>query len=93
VIFSVPHGYSMPASAQLLEHLERQENCEVRDVRWKRPGFGNLAEVGIPVRLETIEFVVMSSYSDILIYRRSGNKARFYDFCESVRQMEFTDAT
>jgi len=93
VIFSVSHGYSMPTAAQLLEHLERQENCEVRDVSWKRPGYGNLAEVGIPVRLETIEFVVMSSYSDILIYRRSGNKARFYDFCESVRQMEFSDAT
>jgi hypothetical protein len=93
VIFSVPHGYSMPAAAQLLEHLERQENCEIRDASWKRPGYGNLVEVGIPVRLGTIEFAVMSSYEDILIYRRSGNKAKFYDFCESVRQMEFSDAT
>ena len=93
VIFSVPHGYSMPVAVQLLEHLERQENCEIADVSWKRPGYGKLVEVGIPVRLGTIEFAVMSSYGDILIYRRAGNKATFYDFCESVRQMEFSDAT
>jgi hypothetical protein len=35
----------------------------------------------------------MSSYGDILIYRKSGNKAKFYEFCDSVRQMEFSDAT
>jgi hypothetical protein len=93
VIFSVPHGYSMPAAVQLLEHLEGQENCEIRDASWKRPDYGNLVEVGIPVRLGTIEFAVMSRYEEILIYRRSGNKAKFYDFCESVRQMEFGDAT
>jgi hypothetical protein len=83
----------MPAAARLLEHLERQENCEIRDASWKRPGYGNLVEVGIPVRLGTIEFAVMSSYEEILICRRSGNKATFYNFCESVGQMEFTDAT
>ncbi len=83
----------MPAAAQLLEHLERQENCKISDASWKRPGYGNLVEVGIPVRLGTIEFAIMSSYGDILIYRRSGNKAEFYDFCESLRQMEFSDAT
>jgi hypothetical protein len=83
----------MPAATQLLDRLERQENCEIRDVSWKRPDYGNLVEVGIPVRLGTIEFAVMSSYEEIFIYRRSGNKAKFYDFCESVRQMEFSDAT
>lgn len=89
MIFAVPRGYSMPAAARLLEHLERQENCEIWDASWKRPDYGNPVEVGIPVRLGTIEFAVMSSYGDILICRRTGNKAAFYDFCESVRQMEF----
>jgi hypothetical protein len=93
VIFSVPHGYSMPLAVQLLEHLERQQNCAIADVSWKRPGYGKLVEVDIPARLGTIEFAVMSSYGDILIYRRTGNKAAFYDFCESVRQMEFRDGT
>ena len=89
VIFSVSNGYSMPAAAQLLEYLERQDKCEIRDGSWKTPSYGNLVETGILVRVGTIEFVVMSSYGDILITRRSGNQAKFYDFCESVGQMEF----
>jgi hypothetical protein len=95
VIYSVPegYGYSMPVAAQVLERLEQKADCEIGDASWKRPGYGNLAEVGIPVRLGTIEFLIMSSYGDILIYRKSGNKAKFYEFCDSVRQMEFSDAT
>jgi hypothetical protein len=93
VIYSVPEGYSMPVAAQVLEHLERKADCEIGDPSWKRPGYGNLVEVGIPVRLGTIEFLIMSSHGDILIYRKSGNKAKFYEFCDSVRQMEFKDAT
>ena len=64
VIYSVGQGYSMPAAAQILERLERQDNCEIVDVSWKRPDYGNLVEVGITVRLGTLEFLVMSSYGD-----------------------------
>ncbi|MGC3968482.1 MAG: hypothetical protein QM775_14225 [Pirellulales bacterium] len=91
VIYSVPEAYSMPIAVQLLKHLLRQEDCKIEDASWKSSDYGNLVEVGIPVRLGTIEFRVMSSYGDIFLYRRSGNKTKFYELCETIGQMEFAE--
>jgi|CXWL01.1.fsa_nt_gi hypothetical protein len=92
-IYSVPAGYSMAAAVQILKYLEAESDCEIQDGSWKRPGYGNLIEIGIPVRFGTIEFQITSSGGDILIYRLVGNKAKFYEFCRSVEEMEFKSAT
>ena len=59
-----------------------------QDASWKTPSYVNLVETSILVRLGTIEFVVISSYG-ISLSLADGQQAKFYDFCESVGQMEF----
>jgi hypothetical protein len=89
VVFSTNGGYSMDAAVEILRMLEERDDCEIRDDGWRSSGYGNLVEVGIPIRLNNIEFTIMCSYEDIFIKRLSGNKDKFYEFCELVRNMEF----
>jgi len=88
VRFTTPGRYSMPVAVEILQQLELRQDCEIRNAGWKSSGYGDLVEVGIRVRLGTIEFAIMCSYEDILLRRLSGNKATFYEFCESVREMD-----
>lgn len=91
VRFTTPGEYSMSVAAQILERLENSENCEIegKPSAWKPPGYGALVEKGVRVKLDNIEFIIMCSYEDIIIERISGNKAKFYQFCESIREMDF----
>jgi hypothetical protein len=88
VRFTTPGRYSMPVAVEILQQLELREDCEIRNTGWKSAGYGDLVEVGIPVRLGTVEFEIMCSYEDIFFRRLSGNKAKFYEFCEGVRDMD-----
>ena len=88
VRFTTPGRYSMPVAVEILQQLERRDDCEIRNTGWKSSGYGDLVEVGIPVRLGTIEFEIMCSYEDIFLRRLSGNKAKFYEFCESIRELD-----
>ena len=88
VRFTTPGRYSMPVAVEILQQLEQHEDCEIRNTGWKSSGYGDLVEVGIAVRLGTLEFEIMCSYEDIFLRRLSGNKAKFYEFCESVREMD-----
>jgi hypothetical protein len=88
VRFTTPGRYSMPVAVEILQQLEIREDCEILNAGWKSSGYGALVERGIPVRLGTIQFEIMCSYGDIFFRRLSGNKAKFYEFCESVREMD-----
>lgn len=92
VIFSTVGKYSMDTAVQILEQLERNFDCEIADDGWNSSGYGRLVEIGIPVRLANIEFLIICSHDNILIKRVSGNKGRFYDICESVRNMDLMES-
>ena len=89
VHFIVHGAYSMPIATQILEQLEQYEDCEITDQAWKTSGYGNLVEVGIPVKIGNIVFEIMCSYEDIFLKRISGNKDTFYALCEEIGQMDF----
>lgn len=89
IVFSLGNRYSTGAAVQILEELELKENCEILDKTGKSSGYGKLIEHGIKVRIETIEISIKCSYEDLFIYRVSGNKRKFYSFCESIRTMDF----
>lgn len=88
VIFDAGPGYSMGVAVQILSWLEKRSDCTIPDESWKSSGYGKLVEIGIPVRLGTIEFSVMSSYGDILISRIAGNTGKFYALCDEIRQLD-----
>ncbi len=89
IVFSLGDRYSTGAAVQILEELELKENCEILDGTWKSSGYGKLIEHGIKVCMENMEIRIMCSYEDLFIYRVSGNKRKFYSFCESIRTMDF----
>ena len=89
VVFRTPGEYSMDVAVEIIKRLEGEQDCEIEDSGWKSAGYGALVETGILVRLGNIKFQVMCSYEEIFIKRISGNKAKFYEFCESVRTMDF----
>jgi hypothetical protein len=90
VIFTTPGRYSMDAAIEILKRLENDEDYKTENSSMKSLIDGDLVEVGIPVRLGNIEFTIMCSYEDIFIKRISGNKMKFYEFCESIRAMDFS---
>lgn len=92
VVFTVPDGYAMQAAAEILKKIELEPDCDIRDASWKSSGYGKLVEHGIRMRLGTIEFDVMCSYGDIFLSRKSGNKEKFLEFCERVRNMDIESA-
>jgi hypothetical protein len=79
-----PGQYSMEVARRLLAGLE-QDGCTTKDTSWKR-GDGNLVEVGIEVKCDSCALMIMCSYEDIFVKRVSGNKARYYELCEHLRQ-------
>lgn len=84
LLLNTPGSYSMETAVKLLVALE-QEGCGANDNSWKTKGRGNLVEVGIEVTCGSIVFVLMCNYEDIFIKRVSGNKAKYYERCETLR--------
>jgi hypothetical protein len=86
LVLSTPDRYSMDTAVEILSWLEQDEDCSIADSGWKSSSHGKLVEVGIRVKLETIEFEVMCSYSEIFIRRGSGNRRKFVELCEAVQR-------
>ncbi len=91
-IFTTPGKYSMDTAVELLKKLERDGRYQIENEDWKTEGYGNLIEVGIKIYFENAVFSIMCSYEDIFISRISGNRKKYYEFCEPIRLMELNDA-
>ena len=91
VLFETQGRYSMDAAVEILTWLEEQPDCVIENAGWKSSGYGSLVEVAISVRLGDIEFTIMCSYEQIFIKRLSGNKMKFYDICEKIRDLDFDE--
>lgn len=89
-IFSTPGKYAMETAVELLSKIEEEGCYEIENDSWKSSGYGNLVEIGIDIYFENIVFRIMCSYENIFIHRISGNKKKFYDFCNKIREMDFT---
>ena len=90
--FSTPGQYSMDAAIELLENLEFEYGCEVGLENRQKAALGKIVENGISVRYENIEFEIMCSYEDIFVRRKSGNKDKFFELCDYIKQLGKTSA-
>ena len=90
MIFSTPGKFSMETAVELLSQLEQEECFEIENDHLENTGHGDLVETGIVVFFENISFRIMCSYEDILVYRLSGNKKKFYEVCNKIREMDFS---
>jgi hypothetical protein len=75
---STPGEYSMDAASKLVASLERDG--------WERGSRGDLVEHGIELQKDGCTFQIMCSYEDIFVRRISGNRAKYYEICEQLRQ-------
>jgi len=86
LLVTVPGRYSMETAVKLLTALE-QEGYKIKDKSWKTKWYGDLVEKGIEITCGSLIFALMCSYEDIFIMRVSGNKAKYYECCETLRQL------
>ncbi len=93
VIFETAGRYSTGAAVAILRSLEGRPDCRIENRGWETSGYGDLIEVGIPVRIGNVEFTVMCSYEHIFIERVAGNKMKFWQICETIREMDIDEAT
>jgi hypothetical protein len=70
--------YSMDTARKLVAGLERDG--------WEQGSRGDLVEQGIELQKDGCTFQIMCSYEDIFVRRISGNKAKYHEVCEQLRQ-------
>lgn len=87
VRFSTPGKYSMETVLELLGELEDNYDCEISIENWKSKGNGFIVEKEVPVFFENMEFTIMCSYEDFFLKRVSGNKSKFFELCETIKEL------
>jgi len=87
LVFSTPRKYSMDTAINLLKILEKEFDCRVDIEDWKNKRKGMIADKGIIVTYNSIQFEIKCSYEDIMIKRISGNKNIFYKIGNIIKKI------
>jgi len=87
VRFATPGKYSMDTALELLGELEDNYDCKISVENWKKKGSGFIVENKVPVVFENIEFTIMCSYENFFLERVSGNKSKFFELCDTIKEL------
>ena len=78
----------MKHAVEILRSFEMDERFQIESDDWKKQGFGRMVEGWLNINFENITFSIMCSYENIIFRRVTGNKNKFLQVCEFVKNID-----